>query len=115
MKDAIPIFEAFAQETRLKVFRLLVAAGPKGLPAGQISQKLEMPHNSLSFHLGHLSRAGILDSERQGRSIVYSVDFTKVNELIRFLVQDCCGSTVANDVPLACDFQKLGDFAKCDQ
>ncbi|WP_082733721.1 ArsR/SmtB family transcription factor [Polycladidibacter hongkongensis] len=100
INSALTIFSAFAQETRLVVFRKLVKAGPQGMPAGEISSALAIPHNTLSFHLGHLKRAGIIKATKRGRSIIYSADFEQVNALILFLLQDCCSPQVNGDEAL---------------
>ncbi len=90
IQKALIAFDAFSQETRLRVFRLLVEQGHDGLPAGQISEKMEMPHNTLSFHLNHMSNANLLVSRREGRSIIYSANFDMFTDLIRFMIEDCC-------------------------
>jgi ArsR family transcriptional regulator, arsenate/arsenite/antimonite-responsive transcriptional repressor len=81
---------ALAQETRLRAFRLLVEAGPEGMPAGEIARRLGVPHNTLSVHLAQLTRAGLARSRRESRSIIYLADLAGVRDLIAFLVQDCC-------------------------
>ena len=90
IQEALIAFDALSQETRLRVFRLLVEQGHEGLPAGQISEKLEMPHNTLSFHLNHMSNANLVVSRREGRSIIYGANFEMFTGLIRFMVEDCC-------------------------
>jgi len=82
---------ALAQPTRLDVFRLLVKHEPEGLPAGEIARHLAVPHNTMSSHLGVLSRAGLIRSERRSRSIIYRADFARFREVATFLLQDCCG------------------------
>lgn len=89
-KAAIDALASLAQETRLAVFRLLVRAGPCGLAAGDIAEALEVPGPTLSFHLRHLTHAGLLGSRREGRSIVYFVNFQHMQELLAFLTEDCC-------------------------
>src|SRR5579864_6809950 len=89
--DAILIFSALAQETRLEVFRLLVKSEPDGMPAGEIARELAVPHNTMSSHLGVLSRAGLVSAERRSRSIVYRVDLERIRDVVGFLLQDCCG------------------------
>jgi len=84
------LFDTFSQETRLKAFRLLVKAGPAGLPAGELSNHLGIPHNTMSFHLSHLAGAGAVSSRKQGRSVVYSANFDVVRDLIGFMIKDCC-------------------------
>ncbi len=96
IKESTIIFDALSQETRLRAFRLLVEAGSDGLPAGAISEELATPQNTLSFHLNHLSNAGIVSSRREGRSIIYMANFEMVRDLIDFLVKDCCSREVAN-------------------
>ena len=89
-KDAVAALSALAQETRLEVFRLLVRAGPEGLPAGEIAGALGLPSASLSFHLKELRSAGLARYERDGRSRIYSPDFATVQELIDYLSENCC-------------------------
>jgi len=89
-QHAINALASLAQETRLAVFRLLVKAGPQGLAAGEIAEALEVPAPTLSFHLRHLTHAGLLVSRRESRSIVYSVQFDGVQALLAFLTEDCC-------------------------
>ncbi len=96
IQDALIVFDALSQETRLKTFRLLVEHGPEGAPAGTLSKELGIPHNTLSFHLSHMSNAGLVLSRREGRSIIYTVDFAVFQDLIRFMAQDCCSKDVAN-------------------
>jgi len=95
-QEALIMFDALSQETRLKAFRLLVKAGPSGLPAGSLSEALGIPHNTMSFHLSHLSNAGIISSSKQGRSVIYSANFDATRDLISFMVEDCCNSEFAN-------------------
>lgn len=90
IQNALIAFDALSQETRLKVFRLLVEFGPEGAPAGAISEKMGVPHNTLSFHLSHMSNAGLIVSRREGRSIIYSANFDYITDLIRFMIEDCC-------------------------
>ena len=87
----ISALAALAQETRLDVFRLLVQAGPEGLPAGEIGAALGIPSATLSFHLKELKSAGLIGCERAGRSRIYSPDFAAVKELLGFLTENCCG------------------------
>ena len=99
--NAIDVFEALSNETRLDAFRLLVKAGPEGLPAGEISESLGVVQNTMSTHLHKLARAGIVTSRRKSRHIIYSVDFATVRELILFLMDDCCGNSAAVCTPIA--------------
>lgn len=89
-QSAVNALSALAQEHRLAIFRLLVQAGRNGLPAGQIAKKLDMPASSLSFHLSHLKNGGVVSDERDGRSIIYRADFSAMNRLMAFLLENCC-------------------------
>jgi ArsR family transcriptional regulator, arsenate/arsenite/antimonite-responsive transcriptional repressor len=90
-KQAIQALSALAQETRLAIFRLLVQAGPAGLAAGSIGEKLDLPPATLSFHLAGLARAGLAQSRQEGRFVIYSADFENMNGLVAFLTENCCG------------------------
>lgn len=87
---AIRALSALAHEHRLALFRLLVQAGLQGRAAGAIAEALEMPASSLSFHLAHLTRAGLIAQRREGRSLVYSADYAAMNGLVGFLTENCC-------------------------
>jgi DNA-binding transcriptional ArsR family regulator len=89
-QDALSALAALAQETRLDLFRLLVRAGPEGLPAGAIAEALETPSATLSFHLKELRSAGLIRCEREGRSRIYRPDFATANGLVAFLTENCC-------------------------
>lgn len=95
LETALNAFAALSQETRLRAFRLLVEAGPQGMAAGVISDALDIPHNTLSFHLTHLSQANLVSSRKEGRSIIYMANFEQMRDLIAFMVQDCCSSDLA--------------------
>ncbi|WP_342240346.1 ArsR/SmtB family transcription factor [Inquilinus sp. OTU3971] len=88
--DSLSMLRALSQETRLEVFRLLVKAGPAGLPAGEIARRLGAPQNTISTHLSILEDADLLRSKRAGRSITYAADLRSMGSLIQFLVEDCC-------------------------
>ena len=90
-KQAIEALGALAQESRLKVYRLLVEAGPEGMAAGSIGERLGLPPATLSFHLAGLSRAGLAKSRQDGRFIIYSADFQNMNALVGYLTENCCG------------------------
>ncbi len=90
ISSATDAFAALSQETRLAAFRLLVRAGPAGLPAGEIARALGAAPSTLSTHLGLLQRAGLVTSERRSRRIVYRADFDGVGALMKFLMEDCC-------------------------
>lgn len=98
INSAVISLGALAQESRLSAFRLLVQAGESGLPAGEIARALEIPHNTLSSHIATLAQAGLVQSRREGRSIIYSVDFGGTRRVLKFLLEDCC-----RGVPDLCD------------
>jgi len=89
-KTALDRLGALAQETRLALFRKLVQQGAEGLAAGEIGEALEVPAPTLSFHLAHLERAGLVASRRAGRSIRYAVNFGAMEELLAYLYENCC-------------------------
>src|SRR6516162_9068130 len=93
-KRVIAALGALAQETRLELFRLLVTAGPAGLPAGVIAQKLGVLPSSLSFHLQQLVHAGLITQRRFGRQLIYSAEYGAMNELLAYLTENCCGRDV---------------------
>jgi ArsR family transcriptional regulator len=88
--EAVAAFAALAQETRLAALRLLVEAGPNGLPAGAIAESIGVPPSTLSFHLKELDRAGLVRSWRVQRQIRYAADFEGLRRLLTFLTADCC-------------------------
>ena len=88
---AVEALGALAQEHRLALFRLLIQAGDNGMAAGAIAEKLGVPNSSLSFHLAHLTRAGLIQQRRQGRSLIYTADYAAMNALVGYLMENCCG------------------------
>jgi len=89
--QALSAFAGLAQETRLRIVRLLVEAGPDGLPAGAIGAAMDGASSSrMSFHLSHLEQAGLVRSRREGRSIIYSAALGTLSDLVAFLLRDCC-------------------------
>ena len=104
-KSVVVALSALAQESRLAIFRLLVQAGPPGLPAGKIAEALAVPSSSLSFHLKELSYAGLASSRQEGRFVIYSANFTAMNELIAYLTENCCGGLPC---PAMCDAEESG-------
>lgn len=90
-KQALLALAALAQESRLAVFRLLVQMGPEGMTASKISEQLEMPPSSLSFHLKELSHADLVSSQQNGRFIIYSANIATMNQMLAFLTENCCG------------------------
>ena len=89
--QAVQALSALAQETRLGIFRLLVQAGPEGMAAGQIGEKLDLAPATLSFHLAGLTRAGLARSRQEGRFVIYSADFQAMTALVGYLSENCCG------------------------
>jgi DNA-binding transcriptional ArsR family regulator len=87
---AAELLAALGHESRLAIFRLLVQAGPSGVVASAIGEQLEMAPATLSFHLAHLSRVGLINGTRESRFIRYSTDFGAMDELIAFLTSNCC-------------------------
>ena len=90
LEQAINAFAALSQETRLKVFKILIEYGRSGTAAGTISDRLGIPHNTLSFHLSHLMQAGLITSRKDGRSIIYAANVASIEELIGYLRENCC-------------------------
>ena len=87
---AIAALSALAHEHRLTIFRLLVERGLEGLPAGEIAEKVGLPPSSLTFHLQHLTRAGLLVATRASRQIFYAADFDSMSSLVAYLTENCC-------------------------
>lgn len=88
---AVGALGALAQEHRLALFRLLVQAGQRGMPAGAIAEALGIPNSSLSFHLAQLQGAGLIAQRREGRSLIYSADYGAMDRLVAYLMENCCG------------------------
>ena len=89
--DVLSALAALAHQHRLAIFRLLVEKGPEGLPAGEIAERVGLVPSSLTFHLQHLARAGLLTQTRVGRQLFYATDFDVMNELVSYLTENCCG------------------------
>ena len=94
--DVIAALAALAQDNRLDAYRLLVQAGPGGMPAGQVSTALRLAPNTLSFHLDRLRQAGLVTVRRDGRSLIYAARYDSMNALLDYLTQNCCAG-VATD------------------
>src|SRR5713226_7165883 len=88
--DAVTALAALAQDNRLDVFRLLVQAGPEGLPAGQVASALGLAPNTLTFHFDRLRSAGLVTVRREGRSMIYAARFETMNALLAYLTENCC-------------------------
>ncbi|WP_291229044.1 metalloregulator ArsR/SmtB family transcription factor [Dokdonella sp.] len=97
---ALFAFAALGQETRLEVFRLLVRAGAQGMPAGDIGEALGVRQNTMSTNLNILHRAGLVRTEREGRSVRYFADIEGIRGLLAFLMEDCCGGNPALCAPV---------------
>jgi len=89
-QNAVAILAALAQDNRLDVFRLLVEAGPEGMPAGHVATALRLPPNALSFHFDRLREAGLVTVRREGRSMIYAARFEAMNSLVAYLTDHCC-------------------------
>jgi len=87
---------ALAHEHRLRIYRMLVQAGPEGLSAGSIATRLALAPSSLTFHVQHLHRAGLVTQRRLSRQLIYAADFAAVNALVQYLTESCCGSGSAS-------------------
>lgn len=97
--DPVAAFEALAHETRLAVLRLLIPAGPDGLAAGEISERIGLPPSALSFHLARLVQANLVTARRAGRQIYYAARYERLTALLRFLVEDCCAGAPSGCLP----------------
>lgn len=116
MNDAATILSALAHEGRLSVFRLLARHAPEGVRPSEISEALELKANTLSVYLGALERAGLVTSERQGRSVFYSVNLSRMGGLIDFLAADCCRGRPDLCAPLTAQaLAKVGDTPMPDR
>jgi len=99
---AVVALAALAQDNRLDVFRLLVQAGPAGLPAGQVATALDLAPNTLSFHFDRLRSAGLVTVRRDGRSMIYAARFETMNALLFYLTENCCQGAPQSFAPAAC-------------
>jgi DNA-binding transcriptional ArsR family regulator len=102
-KAVLEALSALSQETRLAVFRLLVRRLPEGIAAGDLAKAIGVPANTMSVHLGVLSHAGLVTSERQSRSIIYRADLECFRELMLFMLKDCCNGRSEICAPLIAD------------
>jgi DNA-binding transcriptional ArsR family regulator len=100
--DALAALAALSQENRLAVFRLLVQAGPEGLPAGQVAETIDIAPNALTFHFDRLRSAGLVTVRREGRSMIYSAQFETMNALLAFLTENCCQGAPEQCAPVVC-------------
>lgn len=93
---------ALSQENRLDAYRLLVQAGPDGMPAGEVAAALGLPPNTLTFHFDRLREAGLVTVRRDGRSMIYAAQFDTMNGLIAYLTENCCGGEQVCAPAVAC-------------
>ena len=100
---AVAALGALAQESRLDVFRLLVQAGPDGLPPGSMAERLGLPAATLSFHLTQLRHAGLVTFRREGRSLLYVAEYSAMNDLLAYLTENCCKGDAAGCGVGVCD------------
>jgi predicted transcriptional regulator len=98
-KQAVDALSALAHEIRLRIYRLLVEAGPEGLNAGTIAARMKLPPSSLTFHLQSLHRAALVTQQRNSRQLIYAADFNAMNDLVGYLTENCCGNGVACETP----------------
>jgi ArsR family transcriptional regulator len=110
--DVLTALAALAQENRLDVFRLLVQAGPDGMAAGQVAQKLDLAPNTLTFHFDRLRDAGLVTVRRDGRSMIYAARFEIMNGLLAFLTENCCQGAADACAPAAVCKPARGKLAK---
>ncbi len=104
---AIACLNSLAQGTRLRAFKELVRAGAGGLPAGVLAQRCAVPHNTMSSHLASLTRSGLVSDERNGRSIIYRAEVGQLQQLVLFLLKDCCNGRPDICAPLLPDLVPL--------
>ena len=103
---ALNAFAALAQETRLRIIKILIEYGNNGAAAGVISERLKVPHNTLSFHLSHLKQAGLVSAKKDGRSIIYFANTKTIQALIDYLSENCCLNE--KDEQSNCEIKKEG-------
>jgi ArsR family transcriptional regulator len=109
--QAVKALAALAQESRLAIFRLLVARGPDGLSAGAVGDELGIAPATLSFHFKELANAGLVVSRAQGRFVIYAAEFRIMNDLLEFLTDNCCGGNPCTPVA-ACKPARVGSGHK---
>jgi ArsR family transcriptional regulator, arsenate/arsenite/antimonite-responsive transcriptional repressor len=97
--DAVTALAALAQDNRLDIFRLLVQAGPEGMPAGAVATALDLAPNTLTFHFDRLRTAGLVTVRRDGRSMIYAAQYKQMNALLGFLTENCCAGAGAVCAP----------------
>ena len=109
---AVTALTALAHEYRLSIYRMLVEAGPDGLSAGTIATRLKLPPSSLTFHLQHLHRSGLITQQRNSRQLIYSADFEAMNGLVGYLTENCCRGEIAGCAPKCAPTRDLRKSAR---
>lgn len=99
---AVAALAALAQDSRLDVYRLLVQAGPEGMPAGSVASALRLAPNTLTFHFDRLRQAGLVTVRREGRSMIYAARYETMNALVAYLTENCCRGSAHKAAPTAC-------------
>src|SRR5580704_6484789 len=97
--DAVAALAALAQDNRLDVYRLLVQAGPEGMPAGRVAEELDLAPNTLTFHFDRLRDAGLVTVRREGRSMIYAARYDTMNALLDYLTENCCQGRAEECMP----------------
>jgi ArsR family transcriptional regulator len=110
--DAVVALAALSQDSRLEAFRLLVQAGPEGMPAGKVAAALKVSPNTLTFHFDRLRMAGLVNVRRDGRSMIYAAQFATMNALLGYLTENCCQGAPQSCVPAATCKPARGKRAK---
>ncbi len=113
MFEATEAFSSLSQETRLKVLKLLIEFGRDGAIAGRIADELKIPDNTLSFHLSHMSKAGLVSSQKSGRSITYFANTELIEALIDYLQLNCCSREKSRKTSKTVSKAKSRNERKC--
>jgi DNA-binding transcriptional ArsR family regulator len=100
--DVVAALAALAQDNRLDIFRLLVQAGPEGMPAGKVADALDLAPNTLTFHFDRLRMAGLVTVRREGRSMIYAARYQSMNALLDYLTENCCRGDADACAPARC-------------
>ena len=108
-QNAVQALSALGHETRLAIYRMLVETGPRGLAAGTIAERLGMPPSSLTFHVQHLHRAGLVTQRRMSRQLIYAADYGAMNALLGYLTENCCGRGSAVCTPACRPAEEAAD------
>ena len=90
LETAATVFAELGNRTRLEILRLLIKAGPDGLPVGDVQSRLDVPASTLAFHLRGVVAAGLVEQEKRGRMVLCRPRFDRINEAVAFLKENCC-------------------------